>query len=205
MTNNRDEELSAMLDGELSNPEVGRVLDAIVTDSALAARWGRYLFIGDAIRGQLPAHVNAGFLAEVEQRLEAEPPILAPAPESEPPSDRVDPRNASVILKWSSGRFFKPLVGLAAAASVAAVALILLPGEQASSPGPAVARQAAAPQVASETTLATESSGIRWTAGEPAVANKLNRYLVNHNAVAPSTTIRGMIPYATLVGYESKP
>jgi sigma-E factor negative regulatory protein RseA len=42
----------------------------------------------------------------------------------------------------------------------------------------------------------------RWHLDRPDLASKLDLFLVNHQEAAPAAGVKGMLPYATLVGYE---
>jgi hypothetical protein len=42
-----------------------------------------------------------------------------------------------------------------------------------------------------------------FAAAEPKLEPKLDRFLINHQASSPVSGIKGLLPYATVVGYES--
>jgi len=42
----------------------------------------------------------------------------------------------------------------------------------------------------------------RWQTDRDELASKLDVFLVNHQETAPAAGVKGMLPYATLVGYE---
>ena len=44
----------------------------------------------------------------------------------------------------------------------------------------------------------------RWNRIEPAVEQRMNRYLVNHNEYAASRSMPGVMPYVRIVGYEGQ-
>jgi sigma-E factor negative regulatory protein RseA len=178
MTEKSDEHLSAFFDGELDERDIERVMTQLGQDEKLTSSWDRYQLIGDAIRGQLPQQVSTDLAARVSDLVRDEPAILAP-------------RRATVH------KLVRPAVGVALAASVAGVALLFFP---AANQEPGVLKDQLV-QVSPQPSRVA-SRGIRWSTGEPAVASKLNRYLVNHNELARSGSIKGMLPYARLVGYE---
>jgi len=82
--------------------------------------------------------------------------------------------------------------GLALAASVAAVAVLAL--RDMPQPGSAVPEMAA--------TGARPAGNTRWEAVQPAVARRLNGYLVSHNENARAAVFQGVMPYARIVAYD---
>ncbi|QXB31512.1 transcriptional regulator [Aeromonas sp. FDAARGOS 1405] len=71
------EQISALMDGELSDAEV---LNELEMDSDLQDTWGRYHLIGDAMRGDLPVNLQLDLSDSIMTALEDEPTILAPKP-----------------------------------------------------------------------------------------------------------------------------
>jgi len=96
------EKLSAMMDDALDHGERERCVQRLKEDAELRAAWDVYHLIGDTLRG----HTAPQIAEQVHARLAAEPTVLAPRARLE----RARPRLAGYPL--------------AAAASVAAVALV---------------------------------------------------------------------------------
>ncbi len=71
------EQISALMDGDLSDAEV---LNELEMDSDLQDTWGRYHLIGDAMRGDLPVNLQLDLSDCIMAALEDEPTILAPKP-----------------------------------------------------------------------------------------------------------------------------
>ncbi|MCF5893025.1 transcriptional regulator [Aeromonas veronii] len=71
------EQISALMDGDLSDAEV---LNELGMDSDLQDTWGRYHLIGDAMRGDLPVNLQLDLSDSIMAALEDEPTILAPKP-----------------------------------------------------------------------------------------------------------------------------
>ena len=71
------EQISALMDGDLSDAEVQNELEM---DSDLQDTWGRYHLIGDAMRGDLPVNLQLDLSDSIMAALEDEPTILAPKP-----------------------------------------------------------------------------------------------------------------------------
>ncbi|MBY5993491.1 sigma-E factor negative regulatory protein [Ferrimonas balearica] len=70
----RKEKLSAWMDDQPSDG----IYQDLLEDAQLSERWHRYHLIGDAMRNELPEHLQLDIAAQVAQSLEAEPAILAP-------------------------------------------------------------------------------------------------------------------------------
>ena len=70
------QEISALMDGELFEDEVGRVLDHFKRDSATRKNWAAYHLIGDVLRQ--PDHIHSDMSAKVRERMKDEPAVLAP-------------------------------------------------------------------------------------------------------------------------------
>ncbi|MGN5290782.1 RseA family anti-sigma factor [Aeromonas sp. 11P] len=71
------EQISALMDGDLSDAEV---LNELEMYSDLQDTWGRYHLIGDAMRGDLPVNLQLDLSDSIMAALEDEPTILAPKP-----------------------------------------------------------------------------------------------------------------------------
>jgi sigma-E factor negative regulatory protein RseA len=167
------EQLSALVDNELAGAEQALLVRQLGADPALCERLARYQLISDALQNHLPPQVDADFHKSIQAALQDEP-----------------------ALHDESSRFtglFKPLAGLAVAASVAVVAVLSLQSirnEPASTPAVASAPVAQDYLRADIRTL---------PAGSPRAPQHLDAYLVNHNEYAVN---RGILPYVRLVGHE---
>jgi sigma-E factor negative regulatory protein RseA len=185
MTKSIHEDISALVDGEIEEADAHRIVDELIADPALVAEWSRYHLISDALREKAPA-VPVGDLAlRVSQAIAAEPAILA---------DVVPLRPATpAASRW------KPLAGLALAASVATVAIL---GARNWDAGPAGPQVAQAPAPATAQTVAVQSGKMRWDVKGRSVENRLNSYLVNHSEYL-NNGMQGMLPYARIVSYDA--
>ena len=164
-----NEELSALVDGELQEGQLARHLTNLRDNGEQRAAWDTCHLIGDALRG----HIAPEICSRVAIRLAEEPTVLAPR------------------LRWR-----KPVkLALSAAASLAAVAVVLTlvifdnplqPGSQvAVAPKPAITEStqaAARPQP-----VATANQG------------RMNEYLMAHQEFSPSTALQGVAPYVRTV------
>jgi len=102
-----DEQLSAFADGELGTAEAELLLARLSRDPALRERWERFHAIGEALRGGLPARYPRGLADGVAAAIGAEPAHAA--------------ARRAVL-----GRFTMPLIGVAVAASVAVVGVLVV-------------------------------------------------------------------------------
>jgi sigma-E factor negative regulatory protein RseA len=104
------ENLSAGIDGELSNEELRFLLRRLDHDVSLQQAWAHYHIARDGLRRQLPLMASPGFAARVMVAIEQESmPVTA--------NDSSGRRRGSHWLRWSAGG--------AIAASVAAAALMI--------------------------------------------------------------------------------
>lgn len=110
------EQLSALMDGDLSEMEV---LKELGTDPALQETWSRYHLIGDAMRGDLPVNLQLDLSDSIMLALEDEPVILAPKPaQSEAPEVKTAGKVVPLVR-----RFGQQMGQYAIAASVAAAVI----------------------------------------------------------------------------------
>lgn len=96
------QEISSLMDGELSSPEAERAIGACCTTPEAAQKWQEYHLIGDVLRGGLPHPTDTA--DRVARALDSEPAIIA---------------RPKRVLETTFGR-----VALAAAASVATIGVV---------------------------------------------------------------------------------
>lgn len=195
--------LSALVDGELSAEEGNSLIRKLCKDDELKAQWEREHRVRDAMQGQLNPMLDAGFADRVSAAIADEPVIIAPqaAPAEQP--------------KPAPRQFNKPFAGLAIAATVAAVSMLVL---QVFDGGQSPALSPAAPQLASGAPLSNpanpavrlvSSPGTYWSAPAKAaerdveLEQRLNMYLSDHMEHATIGKVHGMLPYSRLVGYDA--
>jgi sigma-E factor negative regulatory protein RseA len=170
------EELSALVDNELSELEERRVLKTLAADPALRDTWGRYHLIRAALRRELEITSAPGLASRVTAHLA----VLSPA------------RAAFV---WRP--LAKVAGSLAIAATVAAVTLVGLQLLQRPDGAGNAVVATSAPAAAPVRVGAT-----RWDTNQPELERTLNVYLVEHNEFS-STGVGGMLPYVRVVGYDN--
>ena len=197
-TPDSNEQISAFVDGELRGPARARVVDALYGSPELRRAWARFHLIGDAVRKIGPVPGAGSIAGNVNVALSAEPVV--------PFEPR--PRRPRLV----------PLPGLAFAAAIAAVAILVIRGldDGGARPPPAagasrqevaaagVPRAApAASRAASAAAPPAGSEAIRRGRSDvaPDAEARLNVYLVNHNESAGYGG-RGLLPYVRIVGYQ---
>lgn len=204
----QDEKLSLLLDDH-SDDDVDAVLDEVIADVNLQYRVRRFRMIGEVMRNELPAAIDAGFHQQVMAKIQ----------QQELPADAVRNPAAGVTTGATplmARAWFKPFAGLAVAASVALVTVALWqPLQQetgVSDAGLASAdeqkiQQLAGQQIAGGAVPASarvHSEGMRWKLDNesPMVQQKLNAYLVNHTEY--SNSMQGLIPQARVAGFDAQ-
>ena len=166
------EQLSALVDNELMDAEQAMLFRQLGADAGLREQLSRYQIISDALQHHLPPQVDANFHKSIQAALQQEPAVH--------------------VESSRFARLFKPLAGLAVAASVAIVAVFSLQSirnEPASTPVVASAPLAQDYLRADARSLPVSSQR---------APQNLDAYLVNHNEYAVN---RGMLPYMRLVGH----
>lgn len=197
------EELSALMDGEVSELELRRVLNSIEQDQALCRKWSRYQLASAVLRRQAGAKASSwldvDLSARVQQAIAQEPEISVPVREK---------HSAAAFLS-------KPFANVAVAASVSAAVIL---GWQNFAGGPAVQT---APTVAASTVSMTPTTvagnsplmAVSQTNGpltsqvmqpemiryNPELDDQLNYYLLSHSGNAALNTASGVTPYARVV------
>jgi negative regulator of sigma E activity len=166
------EQISALVDNELAETEQVLLGKRLAEDASLRNRLSHYQLISDSLQNHLPRKINPDFNIGVQLALQDEPEVQA----------------RSVRL----ARLFKPVAGLAVAASVAVVAVLSLQSVRQEIPSPALAT---AP-VDVAPLLANTSSNV---SGD---VQNLDIYLVNHNEFAVNRGMQGMLPYVHIVGHD---
>jgi len=194
MTDENAELTSALLDGELDRKrQVGVVSDMLSAAPSELERFGRYRLIGDVLRGESTVLADNVVVA-VRAALQDEPVVLAPA-------------------RKTTKRWLRPLAGLAVAASVASVAVIIAPqvlDRQRTELGPAqVASSEVSPQVvaplltADRSPPAVNATG-NWSAIDQELEARLNRLVIEHHEFGGRTGINGPVPHIGLVSYGAR-
>jgi len=160
------EQISALMDGELSTQDSGQALRRLDDTPEARESWEIYHLIGDAMRSQsFGINVTAG----VSASLQNEPTVLAPRRTEKP------------------GKAFT--FALSAAASVSAIAVV---GWMAFSTGPAINPQV---DLAKAVPAATALQPAEPQLVSSPSGDQMNEYLLAHQGVSPSSGLQGVAPY----------
>ncbi|HET7198467.1 MAG TPA: sigma-E factor negative regulatory protein [Burkholderiales bacterium] len=164
--------ISQLMDGELGGQDTDAALRALRGEGEALDAWRVYHLISDAVR-ETPL-LSAGFAARFSERLAAEPTVLAPS--------RFPPR---------------PRLALAAAASLAGVALVgwlaFAPQRQPGAANPAAKSPAQSPA------LAAAAPKVPVVAVTTVLPRAANDYLLAHQGFSPRVYLQGMAPYVRTV------
>lgn len=175
MNETLNEQISALIDDELTDNEQPLLIKRLDREETLRQKLSRYQLISDALQDNLPTQVDPGFHARVQAALREEP--------------------VAQLASARLGGLFKPVAGLAAAASVAIVAVLSLQSVRQQAPD-SVQEVASAPTIDSYIRAPEQPAPV--LAQQP--GRNLDIYLVNHNEYAVN---RGMLPYVRLVGQST--
>jgi sigma-E factor negative regulatory protein RseA len=181
MTDEQRSQVSVLMDGELDGRRAARLFDLVGREPEMRAAWERYHLIGQAIRGERIEREARGLADAVRRAVEREPTVIVPS------SSRL-----------GRGVPLAPFAGAVLAAGVAILAILAVPSlfqgpEPDGGQVPMVERYA----------RLDNDPPQPWNPDRQDLADKLDLFLVNHQEAAPATGLKGMLPYATLVGYDS--
>ena len=196
-----NQEISALVDGELQGPARDRVVSALYGNAELRRAWARYHLIREAVRKIGPVPGACSIAGKVSEALSGE---------------RIVPFKPRAGRPWPG-----PLPGLALAASVAAIAILGVRGlddghdggTRLSAAGASRHEMVAAgfattvtdppsSRVVALTTTRSETDRMQWSGAPPDAKARLNAYLVNYNEYA-GNGVRGVLPYVRIVGYQT--
>ena len=171
------EHLSSLMDGELSRETGLFMTRRLSSDEALCDTWERYHLIRDCIRQPGSKQVVTGLRAKISASL-----------------DVVD---SPVKSSWQNQRWLKPVSGLAIAASVALMAIVVTAPQPAEVPGtsdPVISAAANQPFVSPNTLpLVPASQAVSYN------SNRLNAYLLRHNQMARTAGRQGFVSFVPIV------
>jgi len=167
------EHLSSLMDGEMSRDSGMFLTRRLASDEALCDTWERYHLIRDCIRQPGSKHFVPGMSARLNASLDAE----------QVPS----------VSAWRSNHWLKPASGLAIAASVALMAIVVTAPQPGTAPGDAVLSESTAQPFVSPNILplVPVSQPASFTPSRKSEADRLNAYLLRHNQMAGTTGRQG--------------
>jgi negative regulator of sigma E activity len=216
-----EELMSAMLDGECSPAEMDRVLREIEASPALKARWSRMCLARDALADIRVRSAAPDFCSGVMAAIARDE---APQVSSKvvPLRQRAAARAAAAPVQARAQRW-QPMAGLAAAASIAAVAAvggyrwlnqpveganaIAAVTPSAASAAPAMAIQPASFGGSTQARLvpvsASSASGepveTNWAQLDAETARQLNEFVMEHSSMRAQQGMGGALSYPRMV------
>ena len=187
MTDQVKEQISALVDDALPSQERSLLLARMVSDPSLRETWSRYTLIQDALRNHLPEQVQPALSERVMQALG-----------DEVTHDRAGRGGRMRLAGWT-----RPLAGLAVAASVAVLAVVMFqPGNPAPDSGVQVADAGTPAPAAAQDYRRVDTT--RWQDQSGTVSERLNQYLVNHNEFAARNGMPVVAPHVRIVGFDQE-
>jgi len=177
--------LSTLVDGEIDPGLVHSTLSALVSDERLIATWEGYHLIGAAMRSEQICPEYRLIRARVSERIAAEPVPL---------------QGQKARRRWTLR--LGPLTGVALAVCAVSAAILTVPqlfGLRRDEPPPS--RHVA---VSTPAQFRLADPVRRWHVDKPALEDKLDRFLVNHQEQSPVSHMQGFLPHATLIGYVAR-
>ena len=211
------EKLSSLMDSELGAAEQGVLIDKLVVDAEMAAKWSRYNLVSYLITCGDESRITGSVVGDVSARIaelvEAEPTVIAPAtaalnaPISSAEANVTNQtgfvkNNVSQLTPMRAG-----VVGFALAASIAAVSVAGLNSGLFQSEGaiaPAFVIQPDSSTSSVSPVLASTSGSTRWDTDVAAHENDLNSLLVEHGEFMPPPGLNGLMAYAKFVSYDAQ-
>jgi sigma-E factor negative regulatory protein RseA len=190
MTDQIREQMSALLDGELPQDQIGLLVRRMERDTELKRTFGSYVLIGETLRAPGGRTAGRDFAARVHAVLDAADDAL-PA--------------AHARLPVQGVRWVRPAVVVAAAGVTFAAVLLLRPGDQA---GDGSGTQVFADMGADPATV--ELASADSASPTPAQSQRLAGYLVAHSQFATPigrrsvwTSVLAEDPSIAHVAYET--
>jgi len=184
------EHLSSLMDGEMSR-ETGLFLTRrLASDDAMCDTWERYHLIRDCIRQPGSKLVVTGLCVSLMDTEEA----------------HVRPGSQ---LSWRNNRWLKPASGLAIAASVALMAIVVTVPQQGEVPvgagDTALSTSVNQPFVSPNTLpLSPQSQAASFSPSQQINSNnRLNAYLLRHNQMARTAGRQGFVSFVPIVATPS--
>lgn len=173
----QEEHLSALVDGETERFETRRIVDSLLEDPELQARWARYHLVGEVLRQEHAVLANTAFSVRVMRGITQEA-TDSPAPQQ-------------------LGRgWVRPVLGLAMAASVAGA---MVAGLQSAMGPNELGSHGLQQQSTMEASVAPAAQDPgRHVPNQLESYMRMNSYLLSH---VEQTSAQEVMPYARMVSY----
>ncbi len=193
--NEYNEQLSALIDGALSDDEARRLQPSV--EAATFSTASRYQLIAEAMRG---TDADAS-MTMIDISNQVRVAILQEAALNE----QISSVASSAGTGWPVFSWLRSAGGIAVAASVAAVLVLVVTttGVQSPSSGPVVASEDANQPGQVLATLPAMTQPVVVPVNDDVRPN-LNSYINAHSEFAAQDTAQGRMPYARAVTYETR-
>lgn len=182
------EHLSSLMDGEMSRDSGMFLTRRLASDEALCDTWERYHLIRDCIRQPGSKHYVTGLSAILNASLAAE--------------------QLHSVSAWRNNGWFRPISGLAIAASVALLAIMVTAPQSGAIPeatdSAALSEAANQPFVSPNVLpLGTVSQPASFASSKQPGADRLNAYLLRHNQMARTAGRQGFVSFVPIVATQA--
>lgn len=199
MTDHNKAQVSALMDGELDEVAIKKVLE----DRTTRQYWHRYHIISDIIQNRIPVNHDPQLSLRISELIRNEPAILAPTPRRLPD-------------------YLKPVAGIAVAASVATLAILGIQQYQGqgsipeqlpvvASTGAPVLPVIPVPRInIQEAVVRAENvRPVQQTIQGPVFQRnpnnvQMSRYILNHNEYQSNAGVHGVTPHVRLVATDGR-
>ncbi len=214
LTSKRKEKISAFLDNNMYQDELMSFsLSAEADDAAVAQR---YQLVGEVLRDEMSdasfidvsQAVRAALANEnIADQLSSES-LSATRADVKTATALPDSASAASVSKWSLSSLFRPVAGLAVAASVAVVMVVSVNQQENNSMVPLASNTGSAPALqfaAGDKTSAKGLNSIAVNYQDSVTRPKVNPRLVNqHLEFATQDTLQSRLPYVRAVSFEAE-
>lgn len=193
-TNKRKEKISAFLDNEMFRDEL--MSFSLSSESEDAGVVKRYQMMGDSLRGEMS---DSSFIdvsqAVREALLDENITVESPAVENHAESTSMTTNSKTGSFTLSA--WFRPVAGMAVAASVALVMVVTLSGQENVTPIAKNIEQQPAAMPAVQLAIENKSVDKKATDIDPRLVNQ-------HLEFATQDTLQGRLPYVRAVSYQTE-
>lgn len=183
MSNESLEHLSSLMDGELSRDASLFLTRRLFVDEEMCETWERYHLIRDCIRQPGSKQMVSGLSIKLSASLDAEKP--------------------PTVSAWRGKRWIMPVSGLAIAASVALMAIVVTapqPGQIPAQDETALVKPVNQPFVSPNTLAVSPASrAVSYAPEQQVNSNRLNAYLLRHNQMARTAGRQGFVSFVPIV------
>ena len=199
----RKEKISAFLDDDMHRDELMSFSLSAEEDDAKVAL--RYQMFGDALRGEMSESSFVDVSHAVREALADE--NIADQMDAVRTAAMSTTRSESSVSEKSGffdlSAWFKPVAGMAVAASVAVVMVVTVTGQDNLGGSPVATNVETSPAAQPAVQLAAEGNSIKNKAVDDK-ATDLDPYINQHLEFATQDALQGRLPYARAVSFETK-